>query len=134
MMFRPMRPKPLIPTLMGILPPNGVGASGRATLQTSATLRNLKCYGLRQQKSTRVKAGRKLSSQFKSLFAGKGSNTTKSRANSANEIIAIHHGLSTIGNKNITNHTHQGVRDHRLPPDLVGIACLKLAHLGKIIV
>src|SRR5437899_9701701 len=106
----------------------------QATLQTSATLRNLKCYGLRQQKSTRVEAGRKPSSQFKSLFAGKGSNTNKSRTNSAKEIIAIHHGLSTIGNKNITNQTHQGVRDHRFPPDFVGIVCLKLARLGKIIV
>src|ERR1700687_3470010 len=54
MMLRPMRPKPLIPTLMGILPPMGMRASGRATLRTSATLRNLKWYGLRQQKSTQV--------------------------------------------------------------------------------
>jgi hypothetical protein len=33
---------------------DGMRASGRATLQTSATLQNLKCYGLRQQKSTHV--------------------------------------------------------------------------------
>jgi hypothetical protein len=72
--------------------------------------------------------------QFKSLLDGKVSNTNKRRTNSAKEIIAIHHGLSTIGNKNITNQTHQGVRDHRLPLDFVGIVCLKLAHLGKIIV
>src|SRR6267142_6763926 len=32
----------------------------QATLQTSATLRNLKCYGLRQQKSTRARASEKL--------------------------------------------------------------------------
>src|SRR5882762_5936875 len=70
-MFRPMRPKPLIPTLIGILPPNGMSAKRarvsrtptlvrQATLQTSATLRNLKCYGLRQQKSTRARASEKL--------------------------------------------------------------------------
>src|ERR1700686_1682064 len=40
------------------------GASGRATMQTSATLRNLKCYGLRQQKSTQAKSREKVSLQF----------------------------------------------------------------------
>src|ERR1700687_4313635 len=55
MMFRPMRPKTLIPTLMGILPQMGMRASCRGTMQTSATLRNVKCYGLRQQKSTQGK-------------------------------------------------------------------------------
>src|ERR1700757_3113607 len=57
MMLRPIRPKPLIPTLMGILPSSsrwGCVFSGRPQKQTSATLQNLKCYGLRQQKSTHV--------------------------------------------------------------------------------
>jgi hypothetical protein len=31
-------------------------------------------------------------------------------------MIAIHHGLSTIGNKITSNHTHQGGSDQRLPP------------------
>jgi hypothetical protein len=53
----------------------------------------------------------------------------KNRTNSAIEIIATHHGLSTIGKKTISNHAHQGVRDHRLLPDFVG-ACLSIHKKG----
>jgi hypothetical protein len=59
--------------------------------------------------------------QFEFRFTGKGPSTSlKNRTNSATEIIAIHQGLRTIGNNSISSHSHQGVRDHRLPPDFVG--------------
>ena len=62
--------------------------------------------------------------QFEFLFAGKGPNMSlKNRTNSASEVIAIHHGLSTIGNNNTSSHTHQGARDHRLLSDFVSFAC-----------
>jgi hypothetical protein len=38
----------------------------------------------------------------------------KNITNTTTEIIAAHHGLSTIGNNAISNHSHQRVRDHRL--------------------
>lgn len=46
----------------------------------------------------------------------------KNKTNSAIERIAIHHGLSTIGNKTSSDHAHQGIRDHRLLPVSVGFA------------
>jgi hypothetical protein len=46
----------------------------------------------------------------------------KNRTNSTSEIIAIHHGLRSIGNKKTSSHAHQGVRDQRLLPDFVGFA------------
>ena len=61
--------------------------------------------------------------QFEFRFTGKGPNMSlKNRTNSTNEIIAIHHGLSTIGNNKTSSHTHQGARDHRLLPDFVAFA------------
>jgi hypothetical protein len=50
----------------------------------------------------------------------------KNRTNSAIEIIAIHHGLRTIGNNTTSSHAHQGARDHRLLPDFVGFSCLSM--------
>ena len=59
--------------------------------------------------------------QIQFRLKGKGPNMSlKNRTNSAIEMIAIHHGLSTIGNKKTSSHTHQGARDHRLLPDFVG--------------
>jgi hypothetical protein len=59
--------------------------------------------------------------QFEFRFTGKGPNMSlKNRTNTVTEIIAIHHGLSTIGNNKTSSHTHQGVRDHRLLRDFVG--------------
>jgi hypothetical protein len=43
----------------------------------------------------------------------------KNRTYTAIEIIAIHHGLSTIGKNKTSSHTHG---DHRLLPDFVGFA------------
>jgi hypothetical protein len=42
----------------------------------------------------------------------------KNRTNKAIEMIAIHHGLNTIGNKIISSHAHQGGRDHPLSAGL----------------
>jgi hypothetical protein len=50
----------------------------------------------------------------------------RNKANSAIEMIAIHHGLSTIGNKTTSNHAHQGIRAHRLLPDFLSFACLSM--------
>src|SRR5690348_14899671 len=53
--------------------------------------------------------------QFGSRFTGKGPNMSlKNKTNNAIEITAIHHGLSTIGNKTTGNHAHQGIRNRRL--------------------
>jgi hypothetical protein len=61
--------------------------------------------------------------QFEFRFTGKGPNTSlKNRTYSTTEIIAIHHGLSTIGNNKPSSHAHQGIRDHPLPPDFIGSA------------
>jgi hypothetical protein len=61
--------------------------------------------------------------QFESRFTGNGPNMSlKNKTNSAIERIAIHHGLSTIGNKTSSDHAHQGIRDHRLLPVSVGFA------------
>jgi hypothetical protein len=61
--------------------------------------------------------------QFEFRFTGNGpSMSLKNRTNSAIEIIAIHHGLRTIGNNTTSSHAHQGARDHRLLPDFVGFA------------
>jgi hypothetical protein len=61
--------------------------------------------------------------QFEFRSAGNGLNTSvKNRTYNATEIIAIHHGLSTIGNKNISSHSHQDVRDDRLPSEFIGFA------------
>ena len=62
-------------------------------------------------------------SHFEFRFIGKGPNISlKNKTNSAIVIIAIHHGLSTIGNKTTSNHAHQGIRDHRSLPNFVGFA------------
>jgi len=42
-MLRPMRPKPLMPTLMGILPPKQVWVLRRRARWELDQLRNLKC-------------------------------------------------------------------------------------------
>ena len=61
--------------------------------------------------------------QFEFRFPEKGPNMSlKNRTNNVIEMIAIHHGLSTIGNKKTSSHTHQGARDHGLLPDFVGFA------------
>ena len=50
-------------------------------------------------------------------LAGSGPSTSlKIRANSAREMTASHHGLSTNGNKIIRSHAHQGGRAHLLTP------------------
>ena len=65
--------------------------------------------------------------QFESRFTGKGpSMSLKNKTNSAIERIAIHHGLSTIGNKTTSSHAHQGISDHRLLPIFVGFASLSM--------
>src|SRR5208282_841324 len=53
MMLRPMRPKPLMPTLMGITSSDGIMKLRRALPRETAAKSNLKCYGLRKKKSTR---------------------------------------------------------------------------------
>src|SRR5579862_9234292 len=58
MMLRPMRPKPLIPTLMGILPPMDFVKRRRALRCETAAKPNPKCYGLRREKSTRSRRGK----------------------------------------------------------------------------
>jgi hypothetical protein len=61
--------------------------------------------------------------QLEFRFAVKGPNISlKNKANAAIEMIAIHHGLSTNGNKIISNHTHQGTCDQRSLPDCVVFA------------
>jgi hypothetical protein len=61
--------------------------------------------------------------QFEFRFTGKGPNMTlMNRMNNAIEISAIHHGLSTIGNKTTSSHTHQGACDQRLLPDFAAFA------------
>ena len=52
MMLRPMRPKPLMPTLMGILPPLDLSKRRRAPAE-NGPMPNPKCYGVRKEKSTR---------------------------------------------------------------------------------
>jgi len=53
MMLRPMRPKPLMPTLMGITSSDGILKLRRVLQGEAAAKSNLKCYGLRKEKSTR---------------------------------------------------------------------------------
>jgi hypothetical protein len=62
--------------------------------------------------------------QFEILdFRGKGpSISLKSKTNTATEIIAIHQGLSTSGNKKINNHAHQGICSHRFTGAFGGFA------------
>jgi ribosomal protein S19 len=69
--------------------------------------------------------------QFEFRFMGKGPNMSlKNRTNNASEIIAIHHGLRPNGNNKTSSHTHQGVRDHRLLPEFVGLAWLSMQGKG----
>jgi hypothetical protein len=66
---------------------------------------------------------RALVAQFEFRFIGKGPKMSlKNRTYGATEIIAIHHGLSTIGNRKIRTQSHQGVGDHRLPSESAGFA------------
>jgi hypothetical protein len=61
--------------------------------------------------------------QFEFRFTGSGPNMSlKNIANTAKEIIAAHHGLSTIGNNAISRYAHQGTCAHRLVPEFVGFA------------
>jgi hypothetical protein len=46
----------------------------------------------------------------------------RTRTNTATEIIAIHHGLSTIGKNKTSSPTHQGFCNHRLLLDFAGFA------------
>src|ERR1700746_163486 len=57
MMLRPIRPKPLMPTLMGILPPMDFVKRRRAFRCKTGAKPNPKCYGLRNKKSTRSERG-----------------------------------------------------------------------------
>src|SRR5580704_8466717 len=57
MMLRPMRPKPLMPTLMGILPPMDFVKRRRALRCETTAKPNPKCYGVRKEKSTRSQTG-----------------------------------------------------------------------------
>jgi len=45
------------------------------------------------------------------------------------EIIAIHHGLSTMGNKIMSSHNHQGVSAQGLLPD--SVAFVRWSMQGK---
>ena len=65
--------------------------------------------------------------QFGFRLIGEVPNTSlRNKTNNAMEMIAIHHGLSTIGNKTTSNHAHQGIRDQRSVPDFVGFARLTM--------
>jgi hypothetical protein len=55
MMLRPMRPKPLMPTLMGILPPNEMSAT-QSTDENQIELRTRNRMG-RRRKSQREERG-----------------------------------------------------------------------------